>query len=287
MPDRRAILSRLLVAALLVAVVLLLVGCGSGDQNTFAAEGDVARKQRDLLIFWVLGPAAIIFVLVQGVLIYAVIRFRRRKGQGLPEQVHGNTRLEIAWTIAPAILLLIIAVPTVDAIFDLGRDPDPDALLVRVTGRQWAWEFEYLDDDYVTSGSNPSCVAAGLREPRAEEGQPLCVVDELHIPVGRQIAIELEAFDVNHSFWVPRLAGKLDAIPGRTNRMWFNATSPSSNTGFTGQCAEFCGLGHADMKLIIFAVSEEEFEAWIADQLEGAASASAGSIEPELASHGE
>ncbi len=276
---RKGFLTRLLVAALLVALLALLVACGGGDQNTFAAEGDVARKQRDLLIVWVLGPAAVILALVMGVLVYTLIRFRRRNDQELPVQVHGNTRLEIAWTIAPAILLLVIAVPTVVGVAYVGRAPSADALQVRVTGLQWRWQFEYLDPEF-----------------QDDEGNPLRVFDELHIPVDREIGVHLESLDVVHSFWVPKLAGKLDVFPverdsetgeiisGRVNRMWFNATSVGS---FSGQCAEFCGLGHADMRLVIMAESQEDFEAWITDQLEGGGAASPTSGEPELVSHGE
>ncbi len=264
---------RLAVTALLVALLALLVGCGAVDdpQNTFAPEGDVARKQRDLLIVWVLGPATVILVLVFGVLGYSLIRFRRKSEHELPKQVHGNNRLEIAWTIAPAILLLIIAVPTIDAVIDLGRGPADDAVKVNVIGRQFFWTFEYPDipDD---------------------EGKPLTVFGlagkpaEMHIPVDREIGITLEAFDVIHSFWVPKLAGKLDAVPGRTNRMFLNATKIGS---YSGQCAEFCGLGHADMKMIIVAESEEDFQEWVTDQLEGGGAIRSGSGEPDLVSHGE
>ncbi len=258
---------RLVAAALLTALLALLVGCGAVDdpQNTFAAEGDVARKQRDILIVWVLGPAAVIFVVVQALLIYAVVRFRRKKGQELPRQVHGNNRLEIAWTIAPAILLLIIAVPTVEGVIDLGRDAADDALRVNVKAQQFSWVFQY-----------PDLVDA--------EGKPLLALNELHIPVDREIGVTLESMDVVHSFWVPKLAGKLDAIPGRQNTMWFNATRVGS---YSGQCAEFCGLQHADMRLIVVAESEEDFEAWVADQLEGGGAARSRPGEPALASHGE
>ena len=269
----RAYLPRLAVAALLVALLVLLVGCGMVDdpQNTFAAEGDVARKQRDLLIVWVLGPAAVIFVVMQALLIYAVIRFRRKEGDEIPRQVHGNNRLEYAWTIAPAILLLIIAVPTVAGVVDLGRDASDDALQVRVIGQQFIWEFQY--PDLTDAEGNPLTV-------RGLPGKPA----EMHIPVDREIAVAVESRDVIHSFWVPKLAGKLDAIPGRTNTMWFNATKIGS---YSGQCAEFCGLQHADMRLIVVAESEEDFEAWAADQLEGGGAARSRSGEPVLVSHGE
>jgi cytochrome c oxidase subunit 2 len=271
----------LVAATLLIAVLALLVGCGAVDdpQNTFAAEGDVARKQRDLLIIWVLGPAAVIFVVMQALLIYALIRFRRKKGRELPRQVHGNNRLEIAWTIAPAILLLIITVPTVLGVIDLGRDAADDALRVRVVGQQFSWTFQY--PDLTDAEGNPLTVIGLPGEVgKPSTGRPA----ELHIPVDREIGVTLESVDVIHSFWVPKLAGKLDVIPGRTNSMWFNATKVGS---YSGQCAEFCGFQHADMRLIVVAESEEDFEAWVADQLEGGGAARSRPGEPALASHGE
>ena len=274
-------------ATLLIAVLALLVGCGAVDdpQNTFAAEGDVARKQRDLLIIWVLGPAAVIFVVMQALLIYALIRFRRKKGRELARQVHGNNRLEIAWTIAPAILLLIITVPTVLGVIDLGRDAADDALRVRVVGQQFSWTFQYPD---LTDAEGKPLTVIGLpgEVGKPSTGRPA----ELHIPVDREIGVTLESVDVIHSFWVPKLAGKLDAVPGRTNSMWFNATKVGT---YSGQCAEFCGVspegaeGHWTMRLTVVAESEEDFEAWVADQLEGGGAARSRSGEPVLVSHGE
>ncbi len=281
---RRPYLLRLAVAALLVAVLVLLVGCGAVDdpQNTFAPEGDVSRRQRDLLIVWVLGPAAVILALMFGVLLYVLIRFRRKSEHELPKQVHGNNRLEIAWTIAPAILLLIIAVPTIDAVIDLGRAPADDALKVKVIGHQWFWEFQY--PEIIDASGEPLTIGDEIDELTTEyEGRELRAT-ALHIPVGREIDVSLESPDVIHSFWVPKLAGKLDAIPGRTNRFFFNATKPGS---YRGQCAEFCGLGHADMLLVVTAVSEEDFEEWVRDQLEGGGAARSRSDQTELVSHGE
>ena len=256
---------RLLTVALLLAIVLLLVGCNTGTpQNTFSPEGDVASRQRDLfnMVLW---PAVAILVLVEGGLIYIIVRFRRRRPDELPTQVHGNTRLELGWTIAPAILLLFIAVPTVAAIIDLGRAPAANALQVKVTGIQWKWQFEYTDI-------------------KDAQGNPLQVFDELHIPVNQEIGAHLESLDVIHSFWVPKLAGKLDVMPGRSNRMWFNATKPGT---YSGQCAEFCGLGHADMRLTVVAESQEDFQAWIDQQLSGGGTSRAPQGAPALVSGGE
>jgi cytochrome c oxidase subunit 2 len=139
---------------------------------------------------------------------------------------------------------------------------------VKVIGFQWNWQFEY--PQYVD-----------------DQGRPLTIIGtcpsrcpELHIPVGREVAITLESADVIHSFWVPRLAGKLDAVPGRSNRMWLRADEPGV---YAGQCAEFCGLGHALMRFTVVAQGEEEFQAWVNEQL-GVGSAGQG---PDLAQRGE
>ena len=235
-------------ALLLLSLAVLFAGCSAfgGDQNTFNPEGDVAKKQLEVF-YWALWPAVVILILVTGALIYTLVRFRRKsEDDPLPKQVHGNFRLEIAWTIAPTIVLLALAVPMIAAIIDLGGDPDADALHVNVTAQRFSWLFEY-----------PSLVDAGGTSLRA-------AVDELYIPVDREIVVHLESVDVNHSFWVPKLAGKLDAIPGRTNDLKFNATSPGT---FSGQCAEFCGIGHANMKFTIIALEEPEFQVWCEEQL--------------------
>ena len=233
-------LGKLLAMGLMLAAVVLMAGCGSlgGDQNTFSPSGDVAQKQLDLFIL-VLIPATIILIGVTVALLYMLVRFRRREGDGIPAQIHGNNRLEIGWTIAPTILLAVVAVFTVAGIIDLGRDAVEDALHVNVVAFQWDWRFEYLDPEYAD-----------------EDDKPL-TTNNLYISVDREVSVDLEALDVIHSFWVPKLAGKLDVMPGRTNSMWFNATEPGI---FAGQCAEFCGIGHADMKFKVIALETSQFD---------------------------
>lgn len=232
--------AKLVTLALLVVAMVVASGCGAlgGDQNTFNPAGDVAQKQLDLFIL-VLIPAVIILIAVTVALFYVLFRYRRREGDGIPEQIHGNNALEIGWTIAPAVLMIAIAIPAVIAVFDLGGEPAEDALHVRVVAFQWDWRFEYLDDEYLDEDGNPF------------------VTNDLYIPLEREVGVELEALDVIHSFWIPKLAGKQDVMPGRINTLKFNATE----TGvFRGQCAEFCGIGHAIMKFTTTALEPAQFE---------------------------
>ncbi len=240
---------RLILFALATLIIpVLLTACASASDNpqtTVDPAGPAAEDINSIYnLLWVL--VAIVFVLVEGVLIFAIIKFRRNKKlvHGRPAPVHGNTRLEIIWTIIPAIILVIIAVPTIQGIATLA-ERDDDAFHVRVVGNQFFWEFEYTD---IT----------------APDGTPLVVVDEMHIPVDTRIELTLVSNDVIHSFWVPRLAGKTDAIPGRENLMWLQADETGT---FEGQCAEFCGLSHALMRFIVVADTQEDFAEWVANSL--------------------
>lgn len=209
-------------------------------QTTVFPASDVGRYIQGLyeLIFLM---AIVVFVGVEGFLVYAIIRFRRRAANQVPTQVHGNTRLEIAWTILPSIVLLVIAVPTIQTIFQQDAVPiGSNPIKVRVIGHQWWWEFRYpdLDANVVTA-------------------------NELHLPVGRTALLELESVDVVHSFWVPKVGGKMDVVPTRVNHLWF---TPEETGEFYGQCVEFCGLQHANMRLRLFIDSAQDFDAWVARQ---------------------
>ena len=183
--------------------------------------------------------------------VYLAIRFRYRPGKNEnPKQIHGNTRLEIGWTIVPALILAIIAVPTVATIFDLAKDPGPTALQVTVEGKQWWWQFSYPDAKVVTA-------------------------DEMVIPTGRDVYVHLTSCDgtgkaktcnVIHSFWVPELAGKKDVVPGQENTMTLSADKPGT---YLGQCAEYCGLSHANMRFRVIAKSPADFETWLKQQQQG------------------
>lgn len=240
---------RLLVASLSM-VMLAATSCASNvPQNSLDPAGSAARKINNLFtpVFWV---AVVVFVLVQGLLVTAIVRFRSRghdRDEKEPVQTHGNTRMEIGWTVIPALLLFLIAIPTVKTIFDLAREPKGNPLAVNVTGNLWWWEYEYPGLGVVTA-------------------------NELVIPTHRPIRLSLRSRaptvigsegGVVHSFWVPRLAGKLDVIPGRVNKLTIEADEPGT---YYGQCAEFCGLSHANMRLRVISKTPADFESWIRQQ---------------------
>ncbi len=264
---RRSLVTRI-APLLLILTFGLVLGSGceyfSSPQNTFAPAGEVAEGQRDDFLF-VMWPALVILIGVWVGTVVIAIKFRRKKGDTtLPRQVHGNTPLELTWTIIPAIMMAAVAVPTVVGIRELARDPGDDALTINVTGVQWAWLFEYPDID---AGGAPLSTTPG----------------ELRIPVGRDIDVQIRSTDVNHSFWVPKLAGKTDAIQNHPNHMWLRATKEGE---FAGQCAEFCGLDHYKMRFTVYAMPQAEFDAWVAEQ-QAAAGAKQGEPQVGLATDGE
>jgi cytochrome c oxidase subunit 2 len=199
-------------------------------------KSDFAHIINDLfwqIIYW----SIVVFVLVEALLVFALIRFRRRPGQALPVQVHGNTRLEIAWTLVPAVILAWIAVPTVRTIFATQAPPDPQALQVRAIGHQWWFEFHYPQLNITTAS-------------------------DLWIPANRKIDVALESVDVIHSFWPPKLGGKRDMVPGHVNRISFTPQVPGL---YWGECAEFCGAAHANMGFRVVVAEPQAFDRWVKD----------------------
>ncbi len=232
--DRTRVFLRLGRLLPVLAVGLLLTACtGDYPQNSMAPKSDFARVIDDLfwtIIYWSIG----VLVVVEALLVYALVRFRRRPGQPVPAQVHGNTRLEIAWTLAPALVLASIAVPTVRTIFETQAPPAPEALQVQIIGHQWWWEVRYPQLNVVTA-------------------------NEVHLPVGRKVDFSITSADVIHSFWIPQLGGKRDANPGHTNRISLTPFEPGV---YWGQCAEFCGASHANMGLRAVVQEPAQFDAW-------------------------
>jgi cytochrome c oxidase subunit II len=222
--------------ALLLAVGLS--ACNSFTPNTiFGAHSEFGHSV-DILTRKLLYLGLIVFVLVEALLVYILVKFRDKDGNREAKQIHGNATLEIGWTLVPAVILAFIAVPTIKTIFETQAKAIPGALQVEVIGHQWWWEFRYPQYGVVTA-------------------------NELYLPVGRTANFALTTKDVLHSFWVPQLNGKRDLISNHTNYIWF---TPDSAYAWNGFCAEYCGTSHANMRFKVFTVSPAQFDSWVAHQ---------------------
>jgi cytochrome c oxidase subunit 2 len=235
------VVSRFRRVAPLVGLAIVLGGCVTdGPRSMLHPVGEIAQKQLDLFM-WTFWLSIGVLVLVIGVLTFAVFRFRGKPmgdKDAIPNQVHGSVPLEITWTIIPVIIVILVAVPTVRAIFEteVRVTPQEDDLVVNVTGFQWWWRFEYPEQGFVTA-------------------------NELHVPVGTRLILDLDSADVLHSFWVPKLAGKRDLIPNQDNQLWFTADEPGV---YWGHCAELCLGAHAYMRFRVIVDEQEDFDAWVA-----------------------
>ena len=227
-----------------VGIAVVLAGCASNaPQDTFAPKGPNAQKI-DTLQKPVFAVAGIIGVIVFAAVVYAVIKFRDR-GQPIPHQTHGNPALEITLTIIPALILAVVGVFTFRTVFDLSKTDDTE-MIINVTGQQWWWEYDYpVQNDY------------GITQPIITSGQ-------LVIPVGTKVMLRQTSRDVIHSYWIPSLNGKRDAVPGRVHLNRLEADEPGI---YAGQCTEFCGLSHANMRMEAIALSKEDFAKWVSNQL--------------------
>ncbi|HEY7039504.1 MAG TPA: cytochrome c oxidase subunit II [Methylomirabilota bacterium] len=196
--------------------------------------------------FLVLAIVVCIFVVVAGLTAYAIVRYRRRPGddRAEPPQVYGSTQIELAWTVVPFLIVTVLFLTTTRYIFAIEDRPTPsDGLEVAIVANQWWWEIRYPRLGIVTA-------------------------NELHVPVSdparpTPTVLSLQSADVIHSFWIPQLAGKTDVIPGVTNRTWIDPRTPGT---YVGQCAEFCGLQHAGMLLVVTVHPKEDFDRWVAAQ---------------------
>lgn len=240
---------RLATAALTVALAALIAGCTQNPNSIFHSRTEFNREVGSLfeLLIWL---GTIVFIFTELMLVIALVKFRHRPGSPRePEQVHGNTRLEILWTLIPAVVLAVIAVPTVRTIFRTQQAAPANALQVEVIGHQWWWEFRYPQYGIVTA-------------------------NELYLPIGRTVNFALKTHDVLHSFWIPALGGKRDLVNNRTNHIVFTPDSTTEDA-FNGFCAEFCGVSHANMRFRAFTVTPDEFAGWLAHQQTPAVASSA------------
>jgi cytochrome c oxidase subunit II len=244
MPRKRP--RRLASALILVAGALAIAACGEQYPNSTFTHLTDFNTIIDGLWNRLLLLGTIVFVFVEVLLVFTLIKFRRREGGPEPKQTHGNSTLEITWTIVPALILVLIAVPTVKAIWQTEAVASANSLQVQVIGHQWWWEFRYPQYGVVTA-------------------------NELYLPAGRTVNFQLNSKDVIHSFWTPQLGGKRDVIANRTNYIWYTPDSSLAGSVFNGFCTEYCGSSHANMRFHVYTVSTGDFESWAAHQKEQAA----------------
>ena len=266
-PHRRR--SRLALG-LAISVVALLALAGPAAADFFSPESGGSPNADDIdQLYWlVYAVAIVVFVGVEGALIYTLVKFRARKG-AVAAQVRGNTRLEIGWTVGAALVLVVLAIATFIKLGDIRTPPNSGAgglqlatgvltaagpsnrlppngksLNIQVNGQQYIWRYTYPDGDQNT-----------LNNPFSYE--------EMVVPVGTTVTLDIVAQDVAHSWWIPRLGGKFDAVPGYTNYTWFKIPAKFAGKTFTGHCAELCGRNHANMIATVRAVTPAQYEQFI------------------------
>lgn len=262
--SRRARPARWIQLATALSSLTLLAGCDlnfwrmDGHQSTIVVDGPVAREQ--LRVFYVTcWVTLVIFVIVGAVLAYATWKFRARSDADEhaepPPQGHGNPLIELGLIGASVLALVVIAVPTLSAIWythDVPAEQKSSAYEINAIGYQWWFKFEYPSEQAIVSDTTKDKLITG---------------NELVIPAGRPVRVNVRTVDVIHSFWVPKLAGKFDMVPNRANFLWLQADKPGY---FWGQCAEYCGDSHAVMRFRVVALGPKEFNEWLDRQLQPA-----------------
>jgi cytochrome c oxidase subunit 2 len=262
---------RRLALAVLLALALVLVFAGTAFAGAIVPESGGSPNADDISTLYklILAVAVVIFIGVEGALFYSLFKFRARKG-AVPAQIRGNTRLEVGWTVGAALVLVILAVFTFAKLGDIRNPPNSgpeglqlaDGVLVAegpakrlppngkslnicVNGQQYIWRYTYAND----------CANAPLSSAFSYQ--------EMVVPVDTTVTLDINAQDVAHSWWIPKLGGKFDAVPGYTNHTWFKVPGKLAGTVFTGQCAELCGRNHANMTARVRAVTPAEYERWL------------------------
>jgi cytochrome c oxidase subunit 2 len=240
----------LLVVTFLFAALVAAAFFNDGKPLTTLSPSGPSSDSIQKLVVPVFAIAGIVFLLVEGAVLLISWKFRAKDEddpEEFPEQVHGRTFLEIGWTILPALILAGVAVGTVMTIIDLNRE-EPDSINVQVAGQQWWWQYKYdVNNDGNFDGP-----------------EDIVTATEMVIPAGRPIQVTTTSNDVIHSFWIPGLNGKRDAVPGLRNPLKLEADEPGV---YRGQCTEFCGLSHANMRMLVRAVPTGDYDAWVRNQL--------------------
>ena len=224
-----------------------------------------------MISVWIcLGIAVVTF----GAMIYAMVRFRRSKNAVADQKLLHNARLEAAWTIVPVLILVGMAIPSVEKLIKI-EDTSGSGLTIKITGYQWQWHYEYLGSgvSFFSRLARTSDVArqrnSGI-DPGSVANYLLEVDKPLVVPTGTKIRILLTANDVIHAWWVPDFGMKRDAIPGFINEMWISVDADKPGT-YRGQCAELCGADHGFMPIVVVAKPQDEFRTWLEQQMAGAA----------------
>jgi cytochrome c oxidase subunit 2 len=237
-------------AALTVGLAVLLTACGQNHPDSIFHSRTDFNRDVDFLFKILIYAGTAVFIFVEALLVITLIKYRKRPGQPEPKHVHGNTTMEIAWTVIPLLILIVIAIPTVRVIFKTQAKARSDALQVEVIGHQWWWEFKY--PKYTVAGANGRI-------------DTVTTANELYLPIGKTVNFTLKSRDVIHSFWIPSLAGKRDVVSNHTNYLWFTPDSVTQNV-WNGACVEYCGTSHANMRFKAFTVSQADFDSWIEHQ---------------------
>jgi cytochrome c oxidase subunit II len=252
-----------LLMGVVILAPLLLSACGENTPSILGGNppsilntaGPVAQDES--IVFWaILIIAAIVFVAVEGMLVYSIFRFRERPGMGTPRQNHGDMRLEIAWTVAPMVVLFIVLFFTIRGIFQVAPEAEPmssNTVTVQVAAHQWWWEFYYPQYNITTA-------------------------DTMVIPANTDIHVDLYSNNVIHSFWVPQLTGKTDVVPGHDNTKWFIADANDVGKDYLGICAEYCGTQHGNMRFTVHVDSTDDFRTWASQQQQAAVMPAKGSL---------
>ena len=269
MPPTLRLRPRLWALVLLAVAGAALAGAPEAFADALSPESGPSSNANDIdtLYKWALAVAIVVLVGVEGTLLYTLLRFRARKG-AVAQQIHGNTRLEIGWTVATALVLVVVTIVTFVQLNDIKdparsgpgglesaagaqfasvdqpQPPGGRPLNIIVEGRQFIWRYTYPDADRNTLNNVFS-------------------YEEMVVPVNTTVTLDLRATDVVHSWWIPKLGGKFDAVPGYRNQTWFKATREGT---FTGACTELCGRGHANMTARVRVVSVPEYQAWLGQQ---------------------
>lgn len=260
------------------AIAMLASLPARADWNSLNLPRGVSELSREIhdmhmIMLWI---CLAIAVVTFGAMIFAMVRFRKSKGAVADQKLLHNARLEAAWTIVPVIILIAMAIPSVETLVKI-EDTSGSGLTVKVTGHQWYWQYEYLGTgvSFYSRLARSSDLArqkgSGI-DPATVEHYLLDVDKPLVVPTGVKIRLLLTANDVIHAWWVPDFGMKRDAIPGFINEMWVSVDADKPGT-YRGQCAELCGADHGFMPIVVVAKPKAEFEAWLAGQKAAAAPA--------------